>query len=216
MQLQKIKNSKISADVMKKINGKKALSLDVACGAYKRQGAIGMDVRPLEGVDIVHDAHHYPWPIPDEVCMLVTANHFAEHIPKWGLPPQINDLAQLLVKKGVITKKELEANVGETQIFSFLMRFMDEAWRVSRVGGQMAMVMPYAGSIGFYQDPTHASPITEAVWFYFDPTHASKLFYIYKPKPWKIALNSYQTNGNIEVVLEKLPWKKEYDEAKYV
>ncbi len=215
MQLQKVKQ-KISKDIQKKVKGHKFISLDVGCGAFKRHGALGMDIRPLEGVDIVHDFSQFPWPIPDDVCMLVTANHVLEHVPKWGAPPQIHALTQLLIKKGVITQKEVDQNIGETQIFSYLMRFMDEAWRVSQVGGQIAMVLPYAGSIGFNQDPTHSSPISEATFFYFDPTHTSNLWYIYKPKPWKIEVNTYQVNGNLEVILSKLPWTKDYDEARFI
>lgn len=215
MQLQHVKKQ-ISKTNLDKIQKKKFVSLDVGCGAYKRHGAIGMDVRPLEGVDLVHDFTQFPWPVPDDVCMLVTANHVIEHVPKWGCPPQVHALTQLLVKKKIITQKEADENIGETAIFSFLMRFMDEAWRVSKVGGQLAMVFPYAGSMGFYQDPTHSSPISEATFFYFDPTNTSNLWYIYKPKPWKIEISTFQVNGNMEVVMSKLPWKKEYDEAKFI
>jgi hypothetical protein len=215
MQLQTIKR-KISKEIDKKIKNNKFVSLDVGCGAYKRVGALGMDIRPLEGVDIVHDFNQFPWPIPDEVCMLVTATHVVEHIPKWGASPQIHALAKLMVKKGLLTQKEIDQYVGETQIFSYWMRFLDEVWRISKVGGQFAMVLPYAGSAGFYQDPTHAAPVSEATFFYFDPEHSSNLWHIYKPMPWKIEINSYQVNGNIEVVLSKRELKEEYKEAKYV
>ncbi len=211
--LQKVKPN-IPKKIQDKINKSKFVSLDVGCGAYKRHGSIGMDIRPLEGVDIVHDINQFPWPIPDEVCMIVTASHVAEHIPKWGANPQIHLLAELLIKNGIVSRKDIEKNVGETQIFSYLMRFMDEIWRISKVGGQLAMVLPYAGSMGFYQDPTHTSPISEATWFYFDPEHESHLWNIYQPKPWKIEINSYQINGNLEIVLSKRELTQEYAEAK--
>lgn len=214
MQLQSIKR-KIPKEIQKKVDEHKFVSLDIGCGAYKRHGAIGMDVRPLPGVDIVHDFTQFPYPIPDEVCMLVTANHVLEHIPKWGCPAQVHAITQLLIKKGVFTQKEADEYIGETQVFSYLMRFMDEAWRVSKVGGQLAMVLPYAGSTGFYQDPTHSSPISEATFFYFDPENESHLWHIYKPRPWKIEVNSYQINGNLEVVLSKRPWTEEYEKADF-
>lgn len=215
MQLQNVKR-KAPNDILKKIADSKFVSIDIGCGPSKRKGSLGMDVRPLPGVDIVHDFNNFPWPIPDNVAMLVTANHVMEHIPKWGAPPQIHALAQLLVKKGLLSQKELDQCVGETQIFSYLMRIMDEIWRITKDGGQFAMVYPYAGSAGFYQDPTHAAPITEATWFYFDPTNASGLWYIYKPKPWKIEVSAYQVNGNAEVVLSKIPMTKAYEQAFYV
>ena len=214
MQFQTIK-PKISKDLKNTIEEKKFLSLDIGCGAYKRNGSIGMDIRPLPGVDIVHDITHFPWPIPDGACGLVTASHVLEHIPKWGTPSQLHLLAQLLIKKGLITQKEVDSAVGETQIFSMVMRFMDEVWRISRDEGQLAMVLPYAGSTGFYQDPTHTSPITEATFFYFDPEHTSNLWHIYKPKPWKIDISTYQQNGNLEIILSKRPMKPEYEQENF-
>lgn len=215
MQFQKIK-PRISKEVKDKIEKMKFVSLDIGCGASKKAGSLGMDVRPLPNVDIVHDFNKYPWPIPDEVSKLISATHVLEHVPKTGAPPQLHALTQLLIAKGVLTQKEADLAIGETQIFSYLMRFMDECWRVSKDGGQIAMVLPYAGSTGFYQDPTHAAPITEATWFYFDPEHYTNLWYIYKPKPWKIELNTYQINGNLEVIMSKRPWTPAYEDAKYI
>lgn len=34
-------------------------------------------------------------------------------------------------------------------------RFMDEAWRILKPKGQFMIATPYAGSAGYYQDPTH-------------------------------------------------------------
>jgi len=215
MQLQKNVKTRIDKKLQAKIEASKFVSLDVGCGAYKRNGSIGMDIRPLPGVDVVHDIMQFPWPIPDNVCGVVTATHVLEHIPKWGTPPQLHKLTELLVKKGLIKRSEVDMYIGETQIFSSVMRFMDEAWRVSRVGGQLAMVLPYAGSTGFYQDPTHASPISEATFFYFDPDHSSKLWHIYKPKPWKIDINTYQQNGNLEIILTKLELLPEHEIETY-
>lgn len=209
----KSKNTRTPKKVLELINKKKSISLDIGCGAFKRYGAIGMDIRPMKGVDIVHDINIYPWPIPDEVCSLTTASHLMEHISKTGLPPQFHSLVELLLKKKIINKKEVNKFIGETQILSFLMRLMDEVWRITKVGGQFALTFPYASSIGFYQDPTHAAPLCENTWFYFDPSHYTKLWTIYKPKPWKVEINAYQVNGNSEVVLSKLPWNKLWDKT---
>ena len=81
----------------------------------------------------------------------------------------------------------------------------NELWRISKVGGQLLIAMPYAGSFGFWQDPTHTKPWNEATPTYFDP---SKFLYnIYKPKPWKIVRNAWFQTGNMEIIMEKLPLK---------
>ena len=80
---------------------------------------------------------------------------------------------------------------------------INEWWRISKVGGQLWLSTPYAGSFGFWQDPTHTKPWNEATAEYFDPSKF--LFNIYKPKPWKIIKNDWYQQGNLEIILEKRP-----------
>lgn len=85
--------------------------------------------------------------------------------------------------------------------------FFNECWRVIREGGQLLIATPYAGSYGYWQDPTHCNGFTHVTFQYFDPTFP--LYVFYKPKPWKIAKNwpVFQTNGNLEIIMFKLPDK---------
>lgn len=79
----------------------------------------------------------------------------------------------------------------------------NEMWRIMKVGGQWVIAVPYAGSHGYHQDPTHCNPFNETTFEYFDPEVNPVLYNIYKPKPWKLARCDYQVTGNMEVVLEK-------------
>lgn len=83
--------------------------------------------------------------------------------------------------------------------------FMDEIWRIMKPGGELALATPYAGSPGYWQDPTHCNPCNEATWQYFDPDYP--LYQIYKPRPWKIkkGFPVWHQIGNLEVVLSKRP-----------
>ncbi len=63
------------------IEAKLGISLDLGCGANKHPGFVGLDVRDLPGVDIVHDLNVYPWPLPDESVNRITCSHVVEHIP---------------------------------------------------------------------------------------------------------------------------------------
>lgn len=177
--------------------------LDIGCGDARQDGWIGMDVRKMPNVDIVHDFRMFPWPIPDNSISVAMASHVLEHVDPHGADPRIAALARLLVSKGVCTEQDITENLGETEIFGTFMRFMDEVWRILEKDGQFMFVVPYAGSQGYWQDPTHVNPISEATIFYFDPEHLSRLWYIYKPKPWQIQVNTWQSNGNLEVVLKK-------------
>lgn len=91
-------------------------------------------------------------------------------------------------------------------------KFMDECWRVLKVNGEFLIATPYAGSMAFYQDPTHCNPCNEATWSYFDPMKIDGVLYrIYKPKPWKIVKAAFVESGNMEVLLAKRPMDKSYE-----
>ena len=84
------------------------------------------------------------------------------------------------------------------------MKFMDEVWRITQIGGKFMIATPYAGSPGYFQDPTHVNPCNEITFAYFAPLDISKLYYIYEPAPWKIIDSTWNNSGNLEVVLEKI------------
>lgn len=91
--------------------------------------------------------------------------------------------------------------------------FMNELWRVCKVGAQAWISMPYGVSRRFLQDPTHCNPTTETTWFYFDPlpnkaipgyVHGiEELYYVYQPKPWTITNLYWTENTDLEVILQK-------------
>lgn len=90
------------------------------------------------------------------------------------------------------------------------LRWMAEAWRVLKPGGNFIISYPYAGSPGFHQDPSHCNPCTERTWTYFDPTHVFQLYRVYRPRPFKIVVNDYHVDGNAECRLAKLAIKPEF------
>lgn len=84
------------------------------------------------------------------------------------------------------------------------LRVMDEIWRVLKPGSRFMFAVPYAGSPGYWQDPTHCNGITERTLWYFDPlAKGGALYGFYKPKPWNIITNAWTIDGNLEAVLEK-------------
>jgi SAM-dependent methyltransferase len=156
----------------KAINSKKGIMLDIGCGEGKEPGCVGMDIRDLPQVDIVHDMEVLPYPLADESCLSILARHVVEHINP--------------------------AKFGFVNV-------MNEWWRILKPYGRLMITTPYAGSSGYWADPSHINPCTEQTWFYFAPEHPSGMWQGYKPKPWRIIANAWHSNGNLEVVLAKLP-----------
>ncbi len=60
------------------------IQLDIGCGENKQAGWTGLDVRELEGVDIVHDVTDIPWPLEDGSVIRALASHLVEHINPAG------------------------------------------------------------------------------------------------------------------------------------
>lgn len=163
----------VSTNIEQLLKEKSGIRLDIGCGGNKTPGFVGMDLRSLDGVDIVHDVESYPWPLPDESVLCAVASHLVEHIA----PAR----------------------------FGFI-NFMNEVWRVLKVGGEFAIATPHGYSPGYLQDPTHCNPCNEATWSYFDPEEPNTggmLWRIYQPKPWRIKFLSWDPAANIEVVLVK-------------
>jgi len=64
-------------------NAARGVLLDLGAGANKTQGAVGVDHRPLPGIDIVCDLFKPPWPIPTSCAHTVVLSHVCEHVPPW-------------------------------------------------------------------------------------------------------------------------------------
>jgi hypothetical protein len=197
---------KLTTKVKHLIEDNSGFRLDIGCGANKMPGFIGIDMLDLPGVDIIHDLQKTPWPIPENTVQTAVCSHLVEHIDPTPLPSQIIGLVDLLRDKGLITDEEINLYIGDLILTPRFIAFMNEIWRVMKVGGELAIATPYAGSLGYFQDPSHSNPCNEFTWEYFDPIgpRTNGLFYtFYQPSPWKIKSCAYARNGNMETILVK-------------
>ena len=206
----KIKTPK---DIEKLIASKKIAKLDLGGGGNPQPGFINMDYRDIPGkVDIVHDLTMFPWPIADETFDVIVASHLIEHLPHAPVDPRITGLAKMLLAKKLITQKDLDKYVGEIAPGPILMRWFDECWRVLKVGGELMLSGPYAGSPGDFQDPSHTGHVNEITFDYLDPKGVQSnglLWSIYKQKPFHVKLNTWHMGGFFEVVLQKMAFRED-------
>lgn len=193
------------------------VKIDLGCGENKQPGWIGVDFRAMKNVDIVQNLAKYPWDkLPDECASTVMTSHLLEHINPDSPDPRLASLIDLLVSKKVLTKEEVSKQIGDYMYLGGFIRFMDEVWRIMKPGGQFHNVFPYAGSYGYWQDPTHVNGLNDVTFAYFDPLakdpHGNNynLYSIYRPKPWKILKCFYNPIGFVEISLEKRIIDKSY------
>ena len=74
------------------------IRLDIGCGANKQGGFVGLDIRDVDGVDIVHDFEDMPWPLPDACVLVAMASHVLEHVSpaKFGFINFMNEVWRVL------------------------------------------------------------------------------------------------------------------------
>lgn len=80
------------ADVLKLLEEKSFINIDIGCGSNKQPDFIGMDKRKLPNVDIVHDLEVFPYPLPDESCNTIVGSHVVEHIKPWVMLDFMDEL----------------------------------------------------------------------------------------------------------------------------
>lgn len=171
----------ISKETRNFLKKRKISQVDVGCGGNKQgENWFGIDYRKLPGVDLVQDLEKFPWKIPSESFNTALCSHVVEHI---------------------------------NPSHGIFISFMNEIWRILKPGSDLLISAPYATSVGMFRDPTHCNFVNEETWSYFDPNdqfYHGGLYHIYSPLPWKIKINTWHANGNIEVVLTKIPILPEY------
>jgi SAM-dependent methyltransferase len=157
------------------------IRLDIGCGASKQgDGWVGMDIRDLPTVDIVHDFEVFPWPIPDECVLVAVASHVIEHIApqKFGFIRWMDELWRVMKPDGEVA---IAAPHGHSP------GFLQDPTHCN----------PCNEATFAYFDP-------------LEPNTGGALYQIYRPKPWKIKYLSWSPAANIEVVLIKRRWDESY------
>lgn len=74
--------------------------LDVGCGGTKVKGSIGIDLLPLDGVDIVHNLNSIPWPLQSNTFDRIIFSHSISHLN--DLPLTLIECYRLLKPGGFI------------------------------------------------------------------------------------------------------------------
>lgn len=200
---------KLQEKIDKLLKEKGGINLELGGGNNPNPGFFNMDILPLERVDLVWDLERTPWPLPDNCVHKAVASHVLEHLNPHGGDKRLQGLVDLLIAKGIFTEAEGLEYMGLPG--SGFINVMNELWRVMKVGGQFAFVVPYAESHGMYQDPTHINFINETTMGYFDPLDPSMLYQFYQPKPWRIDRQYVQRTGLLEVMLSKRAWSEDFN-----
>ena len=114
------------------------IKLDIGCGKRKKEGHVGLDILPFEGVDVVINVGTDRWPYDDGTVTEIHASHFVEHLTAPQRIHFVNEAYRVLVKDGkmtVITPHAFsERAYGDLThqwppVVSFWFYYLDKNWR---------------------------------------------------------------------------------------
>jgi SAM-dependent methyltransferase len=160
-----------------RLKAKTGYVLDIGCGPNKQPGAVGMDVRPGPGIDIVHDWNRFPWPLDDESALTVIASNVVEHVnPADGhFVAWMNEVWRIL-KPG--RQMAIVTPYGGSPMYWSDPTHCNGCNQVTWWYFDPEIKVAYAGGNG-------------------------TLYQIYEPKPWKIESMFFKQAGMMEVVMSK-------------
>jgi hypothetical protein len=126
------------------------IKLDLGCGLNPREGFEGVD---LYGDKAKHkvDLFKFPWPFVDNSVDEISCSHLLEHIP-----------AREVEERDLINAADTHY-LGADMFFAF----MDECWRILKVGAWMNIVVPSGRSDRAFWDPTHRRFLMQTTFLYF-------------------------------------------------
>jgi SAM-dependent methyltransferase len=150
------------------------INLDVGCGLNKTKGYVGMDIRKVKGVDIVHDVESVPYPLSDGCCNMILMSHLIEHICPKRMIHVMNELWRIM-------------KVGGHLYISTPYAGSRGCWQDPTHCGHWNETTP------LYFDP----------YPYVLKGERSILYDIYKAKPWQLREDSWFATGNLQIIYEK-------------
>lgn len=110
----------------KKFLGNTENQVRLGAGIKSDPEAVNVDVRNLDGIDIVHDLTRFPWPIESNQFDVIVARDVIEHIP-----PQRENGKDLLVQ------------------------FIEEVYRIAKPDARALFKFPHPQQKHQFGDPTH-------------------------------------------------------------
>jgi hypothetical protein len=153
--------------------------LDLGCGLNPKEGFEGVDIRGNEKAKHIVDLFKFPWPFEDNSVDEIHASHLLEHV--WDREVEARDLVRCPAGPDQasyqgLPRTEVELSAGGPSALCYgahylgadmLFAFMDECWRILKMGGWMNVVVPSGRSNRAFWDPTHRRFFMQETFLYF-------------------------------------------------
>ncbi len=151
------------------------LKISLGAGTEPEDGFVNVDIVKLDGIDVVHNLMHFPYPFKDGSVELIKAKdlieHLATHLPN-----------------------------GKSTILAFI----EECHRILQTGGKLWIQTPSWDADFLWIDPTHVRGFDIRSFDFFDPeTDFGRATGFYSKAKFKVSAERLE-NGNLQFEMEKL------------
>lgn len=140
--------------------------LNLASGQTVFPGFLNIDKVRCANVNEVVDLEVFPWPIESDSAERIICNQYVEHIPHDTYAKRLVRMVQLSSSWEEFQRRVYEIDLNAPS--DGLILFMDEVYRIMKVGGMINISTPYYLSDICWRDPTHVRAMTEVTFRYFN------------------------------------------------
>lgn len=140
--------------------------LNLACGQIRIEGFFGIDLVKTKNVDAAMDLQVFPWDIASESAEEVICNHYIEHTPMDTLGRTLLNLIRDSDNFGDLQARV--AKIDPNLPSDGLIMFMEELYRIMKMGGIATITTPHYMNSRTWHDPTHRRAISEITYNYFN------------------------------------------------
>lgn len=151
------------------------IKISLGAGTEPEEGFVNVDIVELEGIQVVHNLMHFPYPFADSSAELIKAKDLIEHLAT-HLPD------------------------GRSTVLAFV----DECHRILQTGGKLWIQTPAWDADFLWIDPTHVRGFDLRSFDFFDPdTDFGRATGFYSKSKFKVTAKRLE-NGNLQFEMVKL------------
>lgn len=150
------------------------IKISLGAGTEPEEGFVNVDIVELEGIQVVHNLMHFPYPFEDESAEFIRAKDLIEHLAT-HLPD------------------------GRSTVLAFV----DECHRILQPGGTLWIQTPSHDADFLWIDPTHVRGYDLRSFDFFDPeTDFGRSTGFYSKSKFKVTASRLE-NGNLQFEMVK-------------
>lgn len=151
------------------VNSQPEEGLRIGSGKKSDDNWNNLDIRDIDGVDIVHNILHVPWPIDNNKYNKILARDVFEHIPHTKTYLSNKPAQEHYPSWFQSVYKQNYGGYLNIYDIDPMLPIMEEIGRILQPGGFLALQFPIPNEFNDLNDPTHCRQLTPTLFQHWMP-----------------------------------------------